>query len=225
MPRLLRAALVVAVVTAMVLIVRHVDFGRYASIEGMRTLVEAWGTLGPVVFMAIFVAGFFIPGPEILFAALGAMLFGRIEGFVYAYAASMIGTTTTFAIVRYTAQDYMQRAIRDRFPRLQALDDRLATHGIRTVVFLRLMLFLAPPLNWTLGASRVTLRDYVVGTALGILPGLTLVAWLADAIARAGTFADLLTVEFVGVAIVLTALLGAGVVAGWRLLGRTTTTD
>jgi phospholipase D1/2 len=223
MPRLLRAALVVAVVTAMVLIVRHVDFGRYASIDGMRALVEAWGALGPVVFMAIVVAGFFIPGPEILFAALGAMLFGRVEGFAYAYAASMIGTTATFAIVRYTAQDYMQRAMRDRFPRLRALDDRLASHGIRTVVFLRLILFLAPPLNWTLGASRVTTRDYVIGTALGILPGLTLVAYLADAIARAGRFADLLTVEFVGVAVVLTALLGAGVVAGRRLLGRTTT--
>ncbi len=222
MARLLRAALVVGVVTAMVLIVRHVDFGRYASVEGMRALVEAWGPLGPVVFMAIFIAGFFIPGPEILFAALGAMLFGRVEGFVYAYVASIIGTTATFAIVRYTAQDYMQRAIRDRFPRLQALDERLASHGIRTVVFVRLVLFLSPPLNWALGASRVTMRDYAIGTALGILPGLALVAYLADAIAQAGTFADLLTVEFVGVAVVLTVLLGAGVVAGRRLLGRTT---
>lgn len=222
MTRLLRVALVAAVVTAMVLIVRHVDFGEYASVDGMRALVHAWGPLGPVVFMAIFVAGFFIPGPEILFAALGAMLFGRVAGFVYAYAASMIGTTVTFAIVRFTAQDYMQRAIRDRFPRLQVLDDRLASHGIRTVGFLRLVLFLSPPLNWALGASRVSMRDYVAGTALGILPGLTLVAYLADAIAEAGTLQDLLTVELAGVVVVLTVLLGAGVVAGRRLLGRTT---
>jgi phospholipase D1/2 len=216
----LRAMLVAAVVAAMVLIARNVDFGTYASVEGMRALVDAWGALGPLVFMAVFIAGFFIPGPEILFAALGAMLFGRLPGFCYAYLASMIGTTLTFAIVRYTAQDYMQRAIRDRFPRLQALDERLASHGVRTVVFLRLFLFLSPPLNWTLGASRVSLRDYVAGTALGILPGLSFTAYLADAIAQAGSAKDLLTVEFVGAAALLLGLLGGGVVAGRRLLGR-----
>jgi uncharacterized membrane protein YdjX (TVP38/TMEM64 family) len=222
MSRTLRAALIVAVIAAMVVIARRVDVGSYASVEGMRRLVDAWGTLGPLVFMAVFITGFFIPGPEILFAALGAMLFGRLPGFVYAYVASMLGTTITFALVRYTAQDYMQRAMRDRFARLQALDDRLASHGIRTVVFLRLVLFLAPPLNWTLGASRVSLRDYVAGTALGILPGLTLTSYLADAIAQAGSVTELLTVEFVGVLLVLSALLGAGVLAGRRLLGRAT---
>jgi uncharacterized membrane protein YdjX (TVP38/TMEM64 family) len=220
MSRVFRVALVAAVVGAMVLIARHVDFGTYASVEGMRALVDAWGPLGPLVFMAVFIAGFFIPGPEILFAALGAMLFGRLPGFAYAYLASMIGTTLTFAIVRYTAQDYMQRAIRDRFPRVQALDDRLAEHGVRTVVFLRLFLFLSPPLNWTLGASRVSLRDYVLGTGLGILPGLTFTAYLADAIAQASSARDLLTVEFVGAGILLLALLGGGFVAGRRFHGR-----
>jgi phospholipase D1/2 len=222
MSRVLRVGLVVAVIAAMVAVARRVDLGSYASVDGMRALVDAWGPLGPLVFMAVFITGFFIPGPEILFAALGAMLFGRVPGFVYSYVASLVGTTLTFALVRYTAQEYMQRTMRDRFPRLQALDDRLASHGIRTVVFLRLVLFLAPPLNWTLGASRVGLRDYVVGTALGILPGLTLTSYLADAIAQAGSVTELLTIEFVGVVLVLSALLGAGVVAGRRLLGRAT---
>lgn len=220
MPRLLRAALIAVVVAATAAIARYVDFGTYASVEGMRALVHAWGPLGPLVFMAIFITGFFIPGPEILFAALAAVLFGPLPGFVYSFVASIIGTTLTFAIVRYTAQDYMQGAIRDRFPRLQSLDDRLATQGIRTVAVLRLLLFLAPPLNWTLGASRVAMRDYVIGTALGILPGLTLTAYLADAIAQAGSVRDLFTIEFIGVVVGLAILLGAGVVAGRRLLGR-----
>ena len=52
----------------------------------------------------------------------------------------------------------------ERFPRLRALDDRLERHGVATVVLLRLLLFLAPPLNWALGReprarARLRARD------------------------------------------------------------------
>ncbi len=220
MSRLLRGASIAVAVAALVLIARHVDFGAYASVEGMRGLVEAWGPFGPLVFIGVFVAGFFIPGPEILFAALGAVLFGPVAGFVYAFLASMIGTTVTFAIVRYTAQDYMQQAMRDRFPSLRALDDRLAHQGVRTVAVLRLLLFLSPPLNWALGASRVPMWRYMVGTALGILPGLAMTSYLADMITEAGSTADLLSPGVLLPVLGVVVFVGAGVVFGRRFLGR-----
>ena len=83
---------------------------------------------------------------------MGGVLFGPCWGFVYSWVASVVGTTATFLLVRYTAQAWAQRALRDRFPRLRALDDRLARHGVRDRwSLLRLLLFLAPPLNWALG--------------------------------------------------------------------------
>jgi phospholipase D1/2 len=133
--------------------------------------------------------------------------------------ASVVGTAATFLLVRYTAQAWAQRALRERFPRLRALDDRLERHGVATVVLLRLVLFLAPPLNWALGASRVRVRDYVVGTAIGVLPGIGLTVFLADRITAAGSTSELLDWDVLGPAVILALLIAIGVRVGRRLLG------
>jgi phospholipase D1/2 len=220
MRRPVRAVLTAAAIVAAVVVVRRLDLWGRVDVESMRALVDAWEPLGPLVFIAVFVAGFFIPGPEIVLVALGGVLFGTTAGFVYSWIASVLGTAATFLLVRYTAQAWVQRAMRDRLPRLRALDDRLERHGVVTVVVLRLVLFLAPPLNWALGASRVRTADYVVGTALGIVPGLGLTAYLADRVADARAATELLTVEILGPAIVLAALLVTGVAIAQRVLRR-----
>lgn len=220
MPRLLRALVAVLMIAGAVAGLRALDVWEHLSVDSMRRLVDAWGPLGPLVFMAIVIAGFFIPGPEILLVAVGGALFGPGRGFAYAWIASVVGTSATFLLVRYTAQGWAQRALAERFPRLRALDDRLERHGVATVVFLRLLLFLAPPLNWALGASRVQVRDYVLGTAIGILPGIGLTVVLADRITGAGSASELLGWDVLGPGLVLALLIVCGAVVGRRLLGR-----
>jgi len=220
MRRPVRAVLGAAAAIAVVVGVRRLDLWGHVNVESMRALVDAWEPLGPLVFIAVFIAGFFIPGPEIILVALGGVLFGTTWGFVYSWIASVLGTAATFLLVRYAAQAWVQRAMHDRLPRLRALDDRLERHGVVTVLVLRLLLFLAPPLNWALGASRVRTADYVLGTALGIVPGTGLTVYLADRVADAGSATDLLTVEILGPAVVLAILIVAGVALGQRLLRR-----
>ncbi len=211
-------ALLVGGATAFLVV--RLELLSYLTVEGMRAAVEAYGPLGPLVFIAIFVLGFFIPGPELLFAALGAILFGRVRGFAYAYVAAMIGTTTTFLLVRYTAQDWVQRTLRHRFPRLDALDDRLARHGRLTVATLRLVFFLSPPLNWALGTMRVRVSDYVLGTAVGILPGLGLTVYLADALAEADSKTELTSARILVPVAALVVLFVVAGLAGRRIFGR-----
>jgi uncharacterized membrane protein YdjX (TVP38/TMEM64 family) len=66
---------------------------------------------------------------------------------------------------------------------MHALDERLERHGFATVPTRRLLVFLAPPLNWALGATRVRARHYVAGTALGAVPGIATAVLFADSIA------------------------------------------
>lgn len=220
MPRLLRAALV-AIVIALVLMTMHrLHLTDHLSIERMRALIGGAGPLGPVVFIAIFISGFFLPGPEMVSVAFGGVLFGPVWGFVYSWIACIIGTALPFLLVRYGAQEWAQRALHDRFPRLRALDDRLEHHGVLTVALLRLVFLLAPPLNWSLGATRVRFRDYVLGTGLGILPGVGLTVFLADRISETGFSSELLTLEVIGPAAVLAVLIGIGLAIGRRMMRR-----
>src|SRR5215470_137005 len=158
MPRLLRAALVTIVITAVVIAVRRLHLWDHLTVERMRALVESAGPLGPLVFIGIFIAGFFLPGPEIIMVAFGGVLFGTVWGFVYSWIACILGTAAPFVLVRYSAQAWAQRAL----------------------------------LNWSLGASRVRTRDYVLGTGIGILPGIGLTVFLADRISDAGSSSELL---------------------------------
>src|SRR5262245_2378228 len=125
MPRRVRAVLIGTAVAAALAALHRLDFWGHLSVASMRALVDSWGPLGPLAFVAVFIAGFFIPGPEILLVALSSLLFGPVWGAVYSWVASVIGTAAPFVLVRYTAQAWVQRALAGRFPRLHALDDRL----------------------------------------------------------------------------------------------------
>ncbi len=46
------------------------------------------------------------------------------------------------------------------------------------MIALRLVLFLAPWVHWLLGASRVSFRDFAIGSAIGLLPGIVVVSLL-----------------------------------------------
>jgi uncharacterized membrane protein YdjX (TVP38/TMEM64 family) len=220
MPRLLRAALVALVIAVVLMTMRRLHLTDHLSIERMRALIDGAGPLGPLVFIAIFISGFFLPGPEMISVAFGGVLFGTVWGFVYSWIACVIGTALPFILVRYGAQEWAQRALHDRFPRFRALDDRLEHHGLLTVALLRLVFFLAPLLNWSLGATRLLFRDYVIGTGIGILPGIGLTVFLADRIAETGFSRELLTLEVVGPAAVLAVLIGIGVAVGHRMMRR-----
>lgn len=211
MKRRLRPALIVLGLVVVVAGSRWLGLDRFLSVEGMRALVEPWGEVGPLVFIAVCVAGVVLHLPEALLIALGAVVFGAPRGFAYGWVASVAGATLTFLIARYLVRDWVQRTLGGRFDRFRRLDARLAVDGFRVVLVLRLLLFLAPPLNWAIGTTSVSLRSYVAGTAIGVVPGLVGTVYVAETLAAADSFRDLLTAEF----LVPTALIAGLVFGAW----------
>ena len=181
MRRLMRPAIFLLAIAALAWVSHLLDLRSHLSVAAMRALVDACDPFGPVVFMAVLVAGLLLHLPGIVFVALGGMLFGKTAGFLYGWIAGVAGATLCFVIGRYLARDWVQSSLEKR-PLLAALDGRLQRNGVRTVILLRLVLFLAPPLNWAIGTSRVRLADYVTGTALGLLPGVFTTVLFADSI-------------------------------------------
>lgn len=217
-----RAALAGVVLVAVALAVARSGLFDDLSVDGLRARIEAYGSFGPLVFMGLIVAGFFFPGPELLLVGLGGAIFGTAEGFVYGWIAAVVGTAVPFLLVRQAVGGYVQRADGVRFRRLRAIDERLASRGFATVLVLRLVFCMSPPLNWALGATRVGLRDYVLGTAIGVTPGIGLGAYLGDAVTDAGSWRGLLVPEVVLPALAALGLMIASVVAGRRIFGDAT---
>jgi uncharacterized membrane protein YdjX (TVP38/TMEM64 family) len=179
----------------------------HMSVAGMRALVESHPRYGRLLFMAMIVAGIFthVPMAGTVVIALGAVVFGPFDAFVYGWAAALAGTTSTFLLVRYIARDYLQHMLSTLSTRLRALDDRLTRNGFLTVLALRVVLGLAPVLDWGLGLTGVLTRDYIAGTALGVVPNIAVAVLFANIIAnrRPGSGMLFLKVAIIGAALVI----------------------
>lgn len=111
----------------------------------------------------------------VLVAATG-LLFGPWTGFLYAGFGTLIFAATSFWLGSVIGRDVLFRFGGER---LHNVSRYFAQRGVR-VVFLISLLPLAPfaLTNMLAGASHIRFRDYMLGSAAGLLPGVALVTVL-----------------------------------------------
>ena len=192
------------------------DLFRYVSLEQVRSMVQSLGAYCPVAFVGLCVGAVLLHLPEIVLIAIGGVLFGSVNGFLLGWIGSVAGSTCSFLIARYFMRDAVRRALLSRFKRIQAFDERLARRGFRTILLLRFALFMAPPLNWAIGVTRVRLRDYVLGSALGVVPCIAITSYAADTVAQAGSLSALLTPDTLLPASLAFVIAAVGALVAWK---------
>ena len=142
-----------------------------------RVSSEPWG---PAAFIAAYAAScvLFIPASILSFAA-GA-IFGLGRGILWVSIGATLGATAAFLTGRYLARDWVAKRVgADR--RFSALDEAMGKEGWRIVLLTRLApIFPFVLLNYALGLTRVTLKEYVLATWVGILPGASVVVYLGS---------------------------------------------
>ena len=139
------------------------------DIAAMRVRVDAAGAWGPVLFFAVYAGLALIPCPKAVLTVAGGALFGLWVGTGLALAGALVGAVISFGIGRLLGRDAVDRLIRGRLARVDAL---LADHSLSAVLILRLVPlvpFIA--INYASGLSGVRFRPYVLGSALGMVPG------------------------------------------------------
>lgn len=152
--------------------------------------VRGLGPWGPVAFVVIYIlaAILFLPGSILTLGA--GFLFGLVRGTIVVNIGATLGATAAFLIGRYFARDWVAKQLENR-PNFQAIDGAVAEEGWKIVGLLRLSpVFPFNLLNYGLGLTRVSLRDYFFPTWLGILPGTLSYVYLgtlAENLATLGT--------------------------------------
>ncbi|WP_247553075.1 VTT domain-containing protein [Bradyrhizobium sp. 138] len=174
---------------------------------------------GPPFAIAAFVVGGLVVFPVLVLIAATAAALGPWLGFVTAMAGVLLSALILFAIGRVLGRERLQRLLGRRAARIQ---ERVVGKGILAVVVIR-MIPIAPfsVVNVVAGASTLPLRDFLVGTLLGMTPGILAMAVLGAQIAdlarnASWTNATLLALAFLGW---LAICAGAQFVATW-LAGR-----
>jgi uncharacterized membrane protein YdjX (TVP38/TMEM64 family) len=148
--------------------------------------IGSLGAWAAVVFIAIYVVAtvLLVPG-SVLTLGAGA-LFGVLWGSVYASVGATLGATAAFLVGRYFARDAIARKI-EADERFAAIDRAVAHEGWRIVGLTRLSpVFPFTLLNYAFALTRVKLRDYVLASWIGMMPGTVMYVYLGS-IAKAAT--------------------------------------
>jgi uncharacterized membrane protein YdjX (TVP38/TMEM64 family) len=181
------AAVAVAIVAGLALLTRSVDATAWLTADGLRAAVGADRWYGPVGYVSALVAGMFLPIPKAVLLGLGGVLFGPAHGFVYAWAGQVLGMTAMFLVARVGLRRLARRLVHEHSGAIRRLELRLEREGVRVVAALRLFYFMGTPLSIMLSTTRLRVRDFVVGTGIGVVPAVAVFVLSADAIASGTT--------------------------------------
>jgi len=156
----------------------------FLPLQGWAEALVAWlrdaGPGGIVAFVAVYVAAILLMLPGSPLAVGAGFVFGAFGGVLVASPASVLGSTVAFLIGRWLARDWAAARIAGS-PRLTRLDGELAARGFRTLVVCRLAPIMPFNfLNYALGASRLSSRDFVLSTLIGTLPSTIVYAWVGS---------------------------------------------
>ncbi|WP_280567997.1 TVP38/TMEM64 family protein [Chromohalobacter sp. 296-RDG] len=127
----------------------------------------AWA---PLAVMGIYALTSLVVFPLSVLVAATGLVFGPAWGFVYAMLGTLSASIATYWVGRALGRDAL---LRHGGKKLNGLARLLAGRGIRTMVLFNL-LPLAPftLTNMLAGACHLRFRDYMLGSTLGIAPGL-----------------------------------------------------
>ncbi|MBK5929470.1 phosphatidylserine/phosphatidylglycerophosphate/cardiolipin synthase [Halochromatium salexigens] len=167
--------------------------------ETARTLTHsAWGV--PIVLTAFVIASL-VAVPVTLLILVTTLVFDPLLGALIALVASAIAAVGGYGIGHYTGAKTAKKRLGGR---LGELRERLTKGGIFTVVTLRIVP-VAPfaVLNLLAGALQVRFRDYVLGTLIGMAPGVIAMALFSEGLLKLLGRTDMRSLALVVGAVVL----------------------
>lgn len=183
-PWLLGLAVLAAAVAGFMLL----PLGRWALalVEWLRGA----GALGVAGFVVAYVAATALALPGAVLTLGAGFVYGPLYGTLLVSPTSVLAATVAFLLGRFVAREWVaQKVEADR--RFSAVDAAVADSGFKVVSLLRLSPVIPfNLLNYALGLTRVSTRDYLLGSWLGMLPATVLYVYLGSVLTSASQLAS-----------------------------------
>jgi uncharacterized membrane protein YdjX (TVP38/TMEM64 family) len=158
---------------------RWTPLADWLEIDRSVQLIRQIGqSLGIYLSVAVIALASLFAVPVTFLAVVSILAFGPVWGSAYLLAASTVGAVVSFSIGKWLGSEVIGQMAGEQVTRL---GKRFVKHGILFVIALR-MLPIAPfaIINMAVGISSIHLRDFVLGTILGMMPGTVVIAVFID---------------------------------------------
>ncbi|MBI3019250.1 MAG: TVP38/TMEM64 family protein [Deltaproteobacteria bacterium] len=158
------------------------SFFSQENIENIKQWILQKGPLAPAFFIVLYSLStlLFIPGS--ILTILGGLIFGVTRGTLFVLVGANIGALACFFIARYLGRKTVHKWIHGK---TEKLEQKIKSHGFYVVFWLRIIpTFPFSVLNYVLGLTSVTFKDYAWASFLGMIPGTFVYVSLGNAASR-----------------------------------------
>lgn len=179
-----KIAILALFVAAAIFLVKYFGLSEILNPATIKDKVLAFGMLAPLVYMIFYALATvaFVPGAPLTVA--GGALFGALMGTFYTVIGATVGATFAFLFARFLGRGFIGAVESEKFKTLDEYDKKIEENGLGVVLFLRFApLFPFNGLNFALGLTKVTLKDYFFGTLFGIIPGTFAYTYFGESLA------------------------------------------
>ena len=158
-----------AVAGLLVLVFGLVVSGALPSAASVRDTVDRSGVWGPLIFVLGYAVLAALPTPASALTIAGGALFGFVEGLGLVVAAASIGALMGFGLARGMGRRAIVHLVGSR---METLDRFSRDRGLAAVLGMRVLPVLPfSAVHYACGLSDMRVRDYLLGTVVGIVPG------------------------------------------------------
>jgi phosphatidylserine/phosphatidylglycerophosphate/cardiolipin synthase-like enzyme/uncharacterized membrane protein YdjX (TVP38/TMEM64 family) len=183
--RLLRLAIGGAVLLGLILLWHVTPLSRLTDADALNAHLAGWRQSSwTIPFLGLaFIAGSLLVFPITALILLCAVLLGPWQGFVCALTGSLAGAAVSYALGALLGA----QVVDDLLGRFRHTVNRsLQNNGIAAAALLRVVP-VAPftVVNVMLGSSAIRFGDYMLGTLIGMTPGIALITLMGDRLREA----------------------------------------
>lgn len=214
MKQKIKLLVIIAVVVAAIVALKLGGVFDMLTLDNMAKLREwilSYGALGPIIYIAMWIAAciFFLPGLPV--ALVGGIAFGPLWGTVYSSIGSTIGATCAFLIARYAARGMVEGWVAGN-EQFKKIDDGVKRQAWRMLMVTRLVpAFPFNLQNYAYGLTNVKLSTYAGMSWLCMIPGAAAFSFAGGSISSGGNLTQIFI--YLGVAAVFFVLLS--LIPGW----------
>ncbi|MDH5469956.1 MAG: TVP38/TMEM64 family protein, partial [Gammaproteobacteria bacterium] len=161
---------VISILFVTLVVAALVYFDAHEEILRLLDWLDAQGIWGPLLFILLMmiVVVFLLPG--VLFTTGAGFVFGVVEGTVCVVVGTTLGATLAFLGARYLFGERASQFVL-RHARLRLVTEELTPRGWQIVLLTRLVPFFPFKLsNYFFGLTQFTLRGFMAGTFVGVIP-------------------------------------------------------
>jgi uncharacterized membrane protein YdjX (TVP38/TMEM64 family) len=137
------------------------------DVDALASLVRDSGPLAPLLFVLALALSNGLGVPAVLFVLTAIAVWPPVQAFLVLWTGSVGAGLVGYAFARSLGRSWVE----PRLPLfLRNLDDRASRNALRTVVMVRVGLYLLAPSHWALGLSSIRPGALLLGSLIGFAP-------------------------------------------------------